>query len=169
LVVEKVPLESLGIGGWANSLALAALAFALPVAATAALVRSTATPTFARVLGRAVERPADPLAFVLGFCLVALAVLAVQRAFGLVFDPRYRDFPYAQLTMAVVPCLGLVLLRPRAKAPREAAEALAAAALALAAVFIAFNEGFANWQAVWSALALLGLAVTLWRSRDAQS
>jgi glucan 1,3-beta-glucosidase len=168
-VVEKVPLESLGVGGWANSLALASLAFTIPVAATAALVRATVPATFARVLGRAAERAADPLAFALGLFLVAVTVLAVQRAFGLVFDPRYRDFPYAQLTMAVLPCLGLVWLRPRAKAPREAAETLAAAALALSALFIALNEGLANWQAGWTALALLGLAATLWRIRDVQS
>jgi len=169
LVVEKVPLESLGIGGWANSLALALLAFAIPVAATAALVRTTVPATFARVLGRVAERAADPLAFALGLFLAALTVLAVQRAFGLVFDPRYRDFAYAQLTMAAVPCLGLVLVRPRPKAPREAAETLAAVTLALSAVFIALNEGLANWQAAWTALALFGLAVTLWRTRDVQS
>jgi len=169
LIVEKVPLESLGIGGWANSLALALLAFAVPIAATAALVRATVPATFARVLGRAAERAVDPLAFALGVFLVALTVLAVQRAFGLVFDPRYRDFPYAQLTMAVVPYLGLVMLRPRAKAPREAAETLALAALGLSAIFIALNEGLANWQASWTAVALLGLAATLWRIRDVQS
>src|SRR5262249_26855497 len=136
-----------------------------------ALGRSTAAPVFARLLGRAAERPSDPLAALLGVLRVALTVLAVHRAFGLVFDPRYRDFPYAQLTMAVVPCLGLSLLTPPAKAlrPREAAESLAAVALALSAVFIALNEGFANWQAVWTALALVALAVTLWRARDAQN
>lgn len=169
LVVEKVPLESLGIGGWANSLALAGLAFAMPFAASAALIRSTPLPIFARVLGRAAERPVDPLARIVGILLVALTVLAVQRAFGLVFDPRYRDFPYAQLTMAVVPCLGLALMRASTKAPREVAETVAAAALVLAAVFIALNESFANWQGVWTALALLGLSVILWRTRDVQN
>src|SRR5262249_60909812 len=64
----------------------------------------------------------------------------------------------------------LSLLTPRAKAlrPCEAAESLAAAALALSAVFIALNEGFANWQAVWTALALIALAVTLWRAPGAR-
>ena len=32
-------------------------------------------------------------------------VLAVQAALGLVFDPRYRDFPFAPLTGAAVPLL----------------------------------------------------------------
>ena len=169
LVVEKVPLESLGIGGWANSLALAAAAFAMPFLASAALIRSTPLPIFARVLGRAAERPADWLVRFLGILLVALTVLAVQRAFGLVFDPRYRDFPYAQLTMAVVPCLGLVLMRAPTKAPREPAETLAAATLVLSAAFITLNESFANWQAIWTALALLSVGITLWRTRDVQS
>ena len=96
-------------------------------------------------------------------------MLAVQRAFGLAFDPRYRDFPYAQLTMAVVPYLGLVLLHPPTNAPRAVAETLAAAALVLSGVYIALNESLANWQAAWTAVAQLGLGLTLWRTRDAQN
>jgi hypothetical protein len=40
-----------------------------------------------------------------------------------------------------------------------------AGALALCAVYIAFNESFANWQALWCCGALLALALTLLRSR----
>jgi hypothetical protein len=47
------------------------------------------------------------------------------------------------------------------------AEAVAATVLAVAAVYIAFNETFANWQAIWLCAGFLGLAVILARARDA--
>ena len=37
--IENVPIESLGVGGWLRSLALAALAIAAPLACAAALAR----------------------------------------------------------------------------------------------------------------------------------
>ena len=39
--------------------------------------------------------------------------------------------------------------------------------LLLAAGYIAFNETFANWQAIWLCAGFLGLAVILLRARDA--
>ncbi len=50
---------------------------------------------------------------------------------------------------------------------RAMAETVAAAVLALAAGYIAFNETFANWQAIWLCAGLLGLAVILLQARDA--
>jgi hypothetical protein len=35
------------------------------------------------------------------------------------------------------------------------------------AVYIALNEGFANWQALWFSAALIALAFTLVQARDA--
>jgi glucan 1,3-beta-glucosidase len=49
---------------------------------------------------------------------------------------------------------------------RPAAETLAAAMLAASAVYIAINETLANWQALWLAAGLIGLAVILVRARD---
>jgi glucan 1,3-beta-glucosidase len=92
--------------------------------------------------------------------------LAVQAALGLVFDPRYRDFPFAPLTAAALPLLLLVpSARWRPKAP--AAETAMAATLAASAVYVAFNEGFANWQALWFSTGLLVFAFTLLQARDA--
>jgi glucan 1,3-beta-glucosidase len=163
--VANVPLESLGIGGWLRSLAFAALAFVAPVAGAAALTRGTPVPALARVLGRAADRPRDPLALALGLILAALAVMAVQAALGLVFDPRYRDFPFAPLTAAVVP-FALLVLRARSQGERGAAETAFAAVLAVSAVYVFFNESVANWQAVWLCLVWLVLALTLFRLRD---
>ena len=51
---------------------------------------------------------------------------------------------------------------------RVPAETVAAATLALSAIYILFNETLANWQAVWFALALIVLAVTLVPARGAR-
>src|SRR5262245_21975644 len=96
--IANVPLESLTVGDWTRSLAWAAVALLAPIIAAAASVRGVTVPSFARVLARRAERPSDLLALALGFVLIVLAVLGVQAALGLVFDPRYRDFPFAPLT-----------------------------------------------------------------------
>jgi hypothetical protein len=93
----------------------------------------------------------------------------VETALGFVFDPRYRDFPFASLTAATVPFMVLTLVGRRGPGVRGIAELVAAATLALSAVFMALNETFANWQAVWLAAIFLAGAFILARSRDAQS
>ena len=41
-------------------------------------------------------------------------LIGAETALGFVFDPRYKDFPFAALTMAVVPFALLMLLnRPQ--------------------------------------------------------
>ena len=167
LAIANVPVESLGIGGWTRSLALIAVALAAPVAATAALVQGLAPPAFARLLGR--QQPSDPLTVVLGAILCVVMWLSVQTGLGLVFDPRYRDFPFAPLTSATVPFLVLTIMCRRKKGPQGTAEVVAAATLAVAAVYIALNETFANWQAMWLAAILAAAAFILVQLRDVQS
>ena len=96
-------------------------------------------------------------------------LVAVEAALGLVFDPRYRDIPFAPLTGAAVPFLVLLSTTPRSGRSRATAETVAAAVLALSAAYIVFNETFANWQSVWFCAGLIGLAVTLLSVRDAPS
>jgi glucan 1,3-beta-glucosidase len=121
------------------------------------------------MLGRREVRPRDPLVLALGVLLIVLAVLSVQAALGLVFDARYRDFPSAALTGAVIPFFVLVAYwrtwTLRLKAP--AAETAVAITLAAAAVYIACNESLANWQALWFSGGLLVLTLTLLRAPDA--
>src|SRR5207253_9586503 len=95
--VENVPLESLTAGDWLRSLTMTALAIAAPLVGAAALVRGETVPGFARMLGPRTMRPKDALAVALGLALIMLCVVAVQVALGLVFDPRYKDFPFAPL------------------------------------------------------------------------
>jgi glucan 1,3-beta-glucosidase len=114
------------------------------------------------------QRIQDPLALLVGATLVAVMMLAFVVALGLVFDPRYRDFPFAPLTAAVVPFLVHSFTVARPKGSRSVAETLGAAMLALSACYIVFNEGFANWQSLWVCAVLAVLAFNLARARDAQ-
>jgi glucan 1,3-beta-glucosidase len=164
--VENAPLESLTVGDWIRSCVLVALAIAAPVVGAAALVRAQETPTFADVLARR-DVPRDWLAVALGSALIVLSVIAVQVALGLVFNPRYKDYPFAPLTAAAVPFLVLSLVGPRGAAARGAAETAFASVLAGSAAYIVLNEGFGNWQALWLGAVLAALALTLFRRRAA--
>jgi len=166
--IENVPIESLGVGGWLRSLALVALGVAAPLLAAAALTRGVPTPGFAQVLARAGERPADPLMMGLGLVYVLVSLMAIQVALGLVFDPRYRDFPFTPLTAAIIPFVVLTLFGPRSLGERGIAELVSAITLGGCAIYIVLNEGFDNWQGLWLAATLAALSATLARSRDAQ-
>jgi glucan 1,3-beta-glucosidase len=161
----NVPVESLTLGDWIRSLSWLAVASLSPLLGAVALARTAPLPSFQSVLGR--QRPRDPVALLLGALLIALTLLAVQAALGFVFNPRYRDFPFAPLTAAAAPFLLVAVLQGGAQGVRPAAESLAGATLALSAVYIVLNETLANWQAVWFCAGLFALALTLWRARDA--
>jgi hypothetical protein len=94
--------------------------------------------------------------------------MAAETALGFVFDPRYRDFPFASLTMCVVPFASLMLLNRPKQGPRPISEAVFAGVLAVSAVYIGFNEGSNNWQSLWTCAIYLLLALTLWQARAAQ-
>jgi len=174
-----VALESLTLGDWLRSLAWAAVALMAPLVGAAALASEASAPSFAQILGRAAQHPRDVLVLSLGILLVALAVLSVQAALGLVFDPRYRDFPFAPITAATIPLLlarkgkpaikGNLVARWKRRLQAPAAETAVAVTLAASAVYIVCNESFANWQAVWFSGALLALAFTLLQAQDGPS
>ncbi len=168
--IETVPVDSYSMGGWLRCLAFAATAAAAPVACAAAYAAGRRQPSFAAVLGRAGGR--DALNVALGASLIALTLLSVLTALGLVFDPRYRDLPFAPQCGAVIAFLMLMVSPLRQSelsttGPRAMAETLAAAVLAVSAVYIAINETLANWQAMSLCAGLIGLAVILARARDA--
>ena len=165
--LERIPIDSFSAGTWLRAIAFAATAAFAPVACAAAYVSGRRQPAFAATLSR--ERAVrDPIIFALGICLIALTLLSIETALALVFDPRYRDLPFASQSAAVFGFLWLSFSAPRPAGNRAAAETLAAAALAVSAVYIALNETFANWQAIWLCAGLIGLAFILMRARDAQ-
>jgi len=110
----------------------------------------------------------SPSMWCLGASLVVTVLIAGETALGFAFDPRCRDFPYASLTMAVVPFACLMLNRPQS-GPRPIAEAGFAGLLAIAAIYVGVNEGRDNWQSMWTCAGYLLLAFTLWRARGVQS
>jgi exo-beta-1,3-glucanase (GH17 family) len=164
--IENIRLESLGVGGWLRSLALAAVAIAAPVVLSVAIICSTPVPAFFRIFGPKEYRMQNRLALFASVTLAVTMLLAFVIALALVFDPRYRDFPFAPLTAAVVPFVMHHIMVARPKGSRPAAEAAAAAVLALSVGYILFNEGFANWQSLWLCLTLAALSFSLARVRD---
>ena len=169
VAVDKMFYESYGIGGWLKWGALLTAGVVSPLLCAHALVSGGSLPTFLDLVGPREKRTHSIFTALLGLTLVVATLVAAETALGFTFDPRYRDFPYASLTMAVVPFAGLMLLnRPQAGA-RPIAESVFAGLLAAAAIYVGFNEGGDNWQALWTCAIYLLLAVTLWRARGAQS
>jgi len=167
--IANVPVESLGLGGWLRSLAFVAVALLVPPSVSVAVMRGTPLPRFFRLLGPATERIGNPLARLVGALMIATVLLAILAALGLVFDPRYRDFPFAPLTAAVVPFFMHSMTMPRPRGRTGVAEWVAAGMLALSVPYIALNDSFANWQSLWLCAALATLVFSLARVRDAQS
>ncbi len=163
--LETIPVDSIGFGGWARMLSLAVMAAVAPVVCAAAIAAGRTRPSFAALLGRAGGVP-DSIGVALGITFVALTLLSVQTALGLVFDPRYRDLPFAPQSAGAFSFLVLMVLTARPAGRRAAAELVAAVVLALSAGYIALNETFANWQSLWLCAGFLALALILALGRD---
>jgi hypothetical protein len=168
LAADKMYYESYGIGGWVQWGLLLAAGLVASVLGANAVVSGRSLPTFLDLFGPrgGGTRPALSMCC-LGASLVVTALIGGETALGFVFDPRYRDFPYAALSMAVVPFVTLALNRPQTGV-RPIAEAVFAGVLAMSSAYILFNEGRDNWQALWTCAIYLLFAVTLWRARAGQ-
>src|SRR5262249_61136930 len=89
--------------------------------------------------------------------------------------PHTWHIPVLRLPAASVPFMllieaksavkGSLLARLKQRVQAPAAESAIAAALTASAIYIACNEGFANWPAVWFSATLLALAFTLLQAR----
>jgi exo-beta-1,3-glucanase (GH17 family) len=169
IAADKMFYESYGIGGWLKWGALFAAAIASPVLCANAVMAGRPLPTFLEWLGPRQFRSGSVLTILLGLVLAVTTIVAAETALGFVFDPRYRDFPYASLTMAVVPFLSLMVLNRPQTGVRPIAESVFAGLLAASAVFIVINEGRDNWQSLWTCAMYLLLALTLWRARAVQN
>ena len=117
LDAETVPIDSFGAGGWLRLLAFAATAAAAPIACAAGCAAGRVRPAFAALLCRS-DDTRDGLSIALGVSFIALTLLSVQTALGLVFDPRYRDLPFAPQSAGVVAFL-ILMFRRRAGRERE--------------------------------------------------
>src|SRR5450631_3832344 len=168
VAADKLFYEGYGFGGWLGWGALLAAAIASPLLCANALLSGRPLPTFLELLGPREGRTGSALTIVLGAALVVTTLIGAETALGFAFDPRYRDFPFAALTMAVVPFATLMLLNRPQDGVRPIAEAVFACLLAGSALCTIFNEGADNWQSLWTCAVYFLLAVTLWRARAVQ-
>jgi glucan 1,3-beta-glucosidase len=168
VAADKMLYESYGIGGWLKWGALLAAGIASPMLCANALMSGRALPTFLELLGPRDQRTRSLLTFLLGVALLVTTLIGAETALGFMFDPRYKDFPFAALTMAVLPFWTLMALNRPQEGTRPIAEAVFAGVFAAAALYTGFNEGKDNWQSLWTCALYVVLAVTLWRARVAQ-
>ena len=166
---DKMVYESFGLGGWLQWGALLAAGVVSSILSANAIVSGRSLPTFLDMFGPRGEGTSLSLSmYCLGICLVAATLIGSETALGFVFDPRYRDFPFASLSMAVIPFACLMLNRPQ-DGRRPIAEQVFAGLLAGSAVYVGFNEGRDNWQSLWTCVIYALFALTLWRARVAQN
>jgi exo-beta-1,3-glucanase (GH17 family) len=165
MAAEKVYYESFGVSGWLGWGSLLAAGTASPVLCATALMSGRSLPTFLELIGPREGRTNSVATLLLGLALTVTTLMAAETALGFLFDPRWRDFPFAGLSMAAVPFLTLTLLNRPKSGTRPVAETIFVALFAATALYATFNEGADNWQALWTAAAYLLLGATLWQAR----
>jgi hypothetical protein len=168
VAADKMLYESYGLGGWLRWGLLLAAGVTAPLLGAHALMSGRSLPTFLELFGPRPGRTRSFITVLLGLVLAITTLIAAETALGFVFDPRYKDFPFAALGMAVVPFAGLMLVNRPQAGVRPVAEAVFAALLAGSALYIGFNEGPNNWQSLWTCAIYLTFSVTLWQARAAQ-
>jgi exo-beta-1,3-glucanase (GH17 family) len=169
VAADKMQYESYGFGGWLQWGALLTAAIASPLLCAHAVMSGRSLPTFLELLGPREFRGGSALTNLLGISLLVTTVIGAETALGFTFDPRYRDFPFASLTMAVVPFACLTLLNRPQAGVRPIAESVFAGLLVVTALYTGFNEGGDNWQSLWTCAMYGLLALTLWRARAVQN
>jgi len=169
VAADRMLHESYSIGGWLRWGLLLASGIVTPVLAANALMSGRALPTFLELIGPREGRSGSWLAYALGLTMLVTTLIGGETALGFLFDPRYRDFPFASLTMAVLPLFSLMLLNRPQQGVRPIAEAVFAGVFAVTALYTVFNEGPKNWQSLWTCAVYLALGLTLWRARGAQT
>ena len=168
IAADKMFYESYGVGGWLQWGTLLAAGIASPMLCANAAISGKPLPTFLELLGPRDGRTGSVLTVLLGLTLLVTTVIAAETALGFAFDPRYRDFPFASLSMAVVPFAALMLANRPKEGVRPIAESAFAGVLVVTAIYTGFSEGAQNWQAMWTCAIYLLLAITLLRARAGQ-
>jgi hypothetical protein len=131
-----------------------------------AVMSGRALPTFMELMHQPERRTLSFPAMVLGLALTVTTLIAAANALAFVFDPRWRDFQFAGLAMAAVPFWTLALLNRPTSGARPLAETLFAILFAAATIYVTFNEGFNNWQSLWTSMVYMLLIATLWQARS---
>ena len=161
LAAEKALDESYGFAGWLFQGLLLAAGVVLPLLCANAVMTGRPLPAFAQLFGPRNGRIRSWPALIFGWTLTVTILVATETALGLVFDARSRDFPFASLTMFVLPIWIVTLLNPRKSGTSRVAEGMFACLFVGSALFIFFNEGIRNWQSLWTSAAFLLLGISL--------
>ncbi len=165
LLIERVVMESLSIGDWVRAAALLATAISAPALSTLALISGQTPPAFSDLMSPRGGKKRAGLEVALGVTLLATSLIGCVTALGLVFDPRYRDFPFIALTMSVLPLLVLRTIHRAQATEQPIAEWVFAGLFGLSTVYIGFHEGPDNWHSLWTCFAYGLLCLTLLQVR----
>ena len=164
LAVTNLPMEGEVASDRLRAAGMLVLALVVPMAAAFALARGDRLAGLASALDPGRWRLHSLVEVVMGALLAATAVAAMHVALGLVFDPRYKDFPFAALTGPILALAVLAFSAGRTPHKPGAAEIAVAVLLSGSALFVIVNEGIANWQALILAALLVLLAITSLRA-----
>ena len=166
---DKMLYESFGFGGWLLWGSLLAAAIAAPVLCANALMSGRALPAFVELIGPRESKTHSFPTMLLGLVLTVTTLIGTETALGAVFDPRWRDLPFAALTMAAVPLWTIALLNRPGSGRRPLTEAVFAGLFVIAALYSICTEGTQNWQAMWTSAAYILLGATLWQARSKEA
>jgi glucan 1,3-beta-glucosidase len=167
--VLGLPMEPPEPGDRLRSAGMIALSLLVPMAAAGAVARGAPLGSLAVAMNARLRTGINVWSALLAILFAATLVAAIHVALGLVFDPRYKDFQLALLSGPVFALAVAALLMEPVRPLPGIAEWVAAGALSGSALFVMFNEGIANWQALWFCGLLLLLAFTAWRATPARS
>jgi hypothetical protein len=142
------------------------LSLLVSMLAAGAVARSAPLANLAVAVNPPLRRQVDVWSLLLAIVFAATLVAAIHVALGLVFDPRYKDFQLALLTGPVLALATVTWVKAPPFSPGMA-ERVAAGLLTGAGLFVMFNEGIANWQALWFGGLLFLLALTALRTAPA--
>jgi glucan 1,3-beta-glucosidase len=169
LAAINLPIEGEVPADRLRSAAMLVLALVVPMAVSFALGRGDRLPGIAPALDPSHWRARDLVAVVLAALLAATVIAAIHAGLGLVFDPRYKDFPFAALLGPVVALAVLAVAGGTLASRPGPAEIAAATVLAGSALLVVCNEGIANWQALLFGALLLIFALSALRVKAAPS
>ena len=165
--VLGLPMEPPEPGDRLRSTGMIVLSLLVPMAAAGAVARSAPLGGLAVALNAPVRQGLSDWSLLLAILFAATLVAAIHVALGLVFDPRYKDFQLALLTGPVVALAIVTWAKAPVRHEPGMAERAAAGLLTFSALFVMFNEGIANWQALWFGGLLVLLALTALRAAPA--
>jgi exo-beta-1,3-glucanase (GH17 family) len=167
--VLGLPMEPPEPGDRLRSAGMIVLSLLVPMATAGAVARSAPLGNLSVALNVPLRHGLSAWSVLLAVLFAATLVVAIHVALGLVFDPRYKDFQLALLTGPVVALVIVALVKEPAAPLFGIAEWVAAGVLIGPALFVVFNEGIANWQALWFGSLLLVLAFTAYRTAPVRS